>query len=423
MHHVSVEPMMSAEPALGASPELLLVLRCARLQPSPDELAALSALVRSPLNWPRVLRLAAWHRMVPLVHWRLKALGWTGVPSAIVEELTDAFLSNAALSLQRASTLLDLLAALGREGIAALPYKGPAMAAQLYGNVALRQAGDIDILVSRSHAVRARELLLGLGYSPRHPIAPNAVDFMIRSRYHETLEHPERPTVEVHWSFTNADISFPVGLEDLLANARDVQLGGRIVRVFGDDDQLLILAVHGAKHRWGRIEWLCSFAELVRRADGLDWERLVARARALGVERRLLLGLHLASDVLDAPVPEWVEEAARRTPHLAALAAEIQEELWEHAQFSSVAEREASIPKDWFQLRVSDGWRERLRLIAYRATTPTQPEDWSPVTVGHVLFPAHAFLRPFQVSARLIPAIWWYITQRRVVRETVRREV
>jgi hypothetical protein len=402
--------------SLRPSLELEILLLSGWSQDVAGRLPQLRSRIGQAVDWERLVQLASWHRMLPLLHDRLRSLGWANVPVAVAAELRREFLLNASLSLSRTGTLLDLLGALESEGIPALPYKGPALAAQVYGNVALRQVGDLDVIVRRQDALRARDLLFARGYRSLRPLKPGVAEFMVRSRYHETLCHPALAPVELHWAFTNADVAFPLELDDLLPNAREVTVGGRPIRVFGDEDQILILSVHGAKHRWSRLEWLCSFAELIRGSRTLDWDRIALRARATRIERRLLLGLHLAAEVLDAPVPDGLIEKARATPHVLALADEVRAIFWEQTRRPQDSERAASVPQDWFQIRQSDSVWDQLRLLSYRATTPTQPKDWTPVDVGHVRLPAHALLRPFQVAVRLMPALWWYVGQRRAAR-------
>jgi hypothetical protein len=402
-------------PPVAPSPELEFVLRYARPRPSAAELGHAAALLRSGVRWDRLVQLAGWHRMLPLLHATLHALGWDGVPDEVREELRRVFVTNAQLSLRCTRTLLELLAELEAAGIPALPYKGPALAAQVYGSLALRQVGDLDVLVRRGDVLRARELLFARGYHPVHPLTPAALRFALRNRYHETLVHPTLVPVELHWAFTNVDIHFPLAMEDVLPHARKINLGGQSVRVFGHEDQLIILSVHGAKHRWRRVEWVRGFSELVTlAASEVDWDLALARARAARVEARFLFGLHLAAEVLGAPVPAEVARRAREAPHAQALEAEVWG-LWERSRRPTESKRGVGVPLTWFQFRLSDGVMDKLRLLSYRATNSSQPEDWTPVDVGNVTVPPPRVLfRPFQVAARVA----WYFRQRRATRAT-----
>jgi len=66
---------------------------------------------------------------------------------------------------------------------------------------------------------------------------------------------------------------------------------------------ILMLCIHGAKDCWEKLEWVCGLAEVVRADPELDWEDLLNRAKdaqAIGV---VSVGLLLAHDFLEAPIP------------------------------------------------------------------------------------------------------------------------
>lgn len=396
-----------------ARPELDLLLACARQRPASADGNQLTSLLRKDLDWHRLLRLADWHRLLPLLYWHLQFESSPEIPAMVRTELQAAFARNAAQSLALTAELLAIIRLLEAEDIPALPYKGPALAAQVYGNLALRSCGDLDILVLRTDVLRVRELLLSRGYRPRHEVTSTAAAFMLTHRYSEILERADGVTVELHWAFTNGDVAFPLDLGELLPRLRRMRLGGGSVLAFSPEDLLLVLCVHGAKHRWSRLEWLCGVALLLHSSPALDWPLLMARARTHRAARRVGLGLLLAHDTLGAPVPETLLSGIRRDRRLTMLAAEVRTDLLECNGRVSGFERAASLPHDVFQLRVSDGAVERMRLLVYRATTPSEPVEWHVVSLGDVVVPVHLLLRPFRLASRLLPALWWHLRHER----------
>lgn len=69
------------------------------------------------------------HGILALVARHLKAGGWVGVPPPVVASLTAYRAGLTARNLLLARRLPDLLELLSPTGIAALPYKGPVLAA------------------------------------------------------------------------------------------------------------------------------------------------------------------------------------------------------------------------------------------------------------------------------------------------------
>jgi hypothetical protein len=155
-----------------------------------------------------------------------------------------------------------------------------------------------------------------------------------------------------------------------------VTLLGRTVASFAPEDQLHLLTIHGSKHLWERLAWVCDIAGILhasaahaaapsmRGDDGaaaLDWERLLGSAREAGSTRMLFLGLMLARRLLDAPVPPEVErlvEAERGVQRLFDIV----------CRTSLVRPGAASVamaPR--FYLRLLDTPQRRLRFLAHLA--------------------------------------------------------
>jgi hypothetical protein len=57
---------------------------------------------------------------------------------------------------------------------------------------------------------------------------------------------------------------------------------------------------------WKRIGWICDIAELLASNPDLDWSYTFELATHTGAQRMLLIGLALAHDLLQAPLPEQV---------------------------------------------------------------------------------------------------------------------
>jgi hypothetical protein len=58
-------------------------------------------------------------------------------------------------NLRFTAELIRILNCLESHGIAAIPFKGPTLAESVYGNLALREFSDLDILVRQSDFPRA----------------------------------------------------------------------------------------------------------------------------------------------------------------------------------------------------------------------------------------------------------------------------
>ena len=238
------------------SPEFEVLLQCGRAGSPAERAERVEALVRNGLDWGRLLRLGEWHRMLPLLFWNLHRGPRGALPDGMMTVLHRFFVENAAAMLRLSGDLRGILSLFASRGVAVMAYKGPALAVQLYGNVALRHAGDLDLVVRPDEVLPARDLLLRLGYRSRHSPSPARLAFMLKSRYGEIFDRAAGQTVELRWGFTNGDVPFPINVGELLRRQRQVGLGGGTVGTLDDFDLLLVLCVHGAKHYWNRLEWI-----------------------------------------------------------------------------------------------------------------------------------------------------------------------
>ena len=81
-----------------------------------------------------------------------------------LEELREHFYANAGRNLFLAKELIKLLHLFSAHEISAIPYKGPVLAVSVYGNLAFREFGDLDILVRERDYQTAQHLLSAQGY-------------------------------------------------------------------------------------------------------------------------------------------------------------------------------------------------------------------------------------------------------------------
>jgi hypothetical protein len=281
----------------------------------PDTAGRLGLLLQQPLDWEEILRMADQHRVLPLLQRHLRTLPTGTVPEAVVAQLQQRCRAFVGANLLLVGQLLAILELLERNGIAAIPFKGVVLATAVYGNLALRQPGDLDILVRRDDLRRAADVLAALGYRPWSAAEGEGTlpPHLIHHEYR--FLHPEHGTlVELRWRVMQPLFSSTIAIEDLWQRREEIVLASGSVPGIAPEDLLVILCEHGAKHRWSRLAWICDVAELVRARPDLDWARVQERARELGITRALALGLLLAHELLGAAVPRPIQEWARCVP-------------------------------------------------------------------------------------------------------------
>lgn len=395
----SVESRCEAPvPEATGSPEIALLLCCARSRGSSRTAERIHDLLRADLNWDYLLRAAREHGMASLLYWHLDGVSPESVPEDVLLRLRGHFQANHLHSLYLTGELLKLLGELEARGIAAIPYKGPALSAAAYGNLALREFGDLDILVREEDVIGAADALRSLGYRAQYEMSRAQETAFLRYERQYQFSRDDGSTVELHWKITSRHTSFALTPEYLWERARRVSLGGGVVPAFPPEELLLTLCVHGSLHRWESLKWVCDIAELLSASENLDWERLEYLAGALNSRRMLRLGLVLSSDLLEATkIPNKLLFEARNDPAVKSLAAEVRERLFREDPVAG--EDFERFPYWRFQLRVTERLRDRLRYCLRRATTPGLL-DWETVPLPAALFRFYRLLRPMRLAGR-----------------------
>jgi Uncharacterised nucleotidyltransferase len=310
-------------------PEVELLLSCARAQVDVACGARIRELVAHELDWDYLLQLADRHGLQPLLHHHLDAICAASIPEAPAQHLREAARRVTALNIFLTCELQRLLALFATAGIEVMPYKGPALAAQLYDNVTLRQYSDLDIIVRRRDVARARDLLCAEGYAPLPPLtaAQEALLMQMQCNLPFTREG-NRLVVELHWAVSAPSFAHPFAADDLLNSGAETEFCGTKIKRPKVEDLLLALCVHGSKHAWERLAWVCDIAELNKQRRGVNWPALLATARATGSERMLLLGLSLAAELLGAQLPDEVGSARATDLVVASLVATVVRSLF-----------------------------------------------------------------------------------------------
>ncbi len=289
------------------APEDQLLLQLVRSHCTPGGEARARDLLTQPLSWPRFVRRARDHDLLPFLSRRLDHLDLFGVPAEVRQACVAAYRVTAVLNDLYARELVRVLELLGAAKVPTIPLKGVALATSLYGDPALRVSSDLDILVPAAAAAQALDALAQTGY-----VAEVTDSFFLRVllrhdielallRRTDALDYP----LDVHWSIGWPGPWERAGMTALWAAAHRATFQGAPAWTLPPEWELLVLAVHAARHRWGRLKWLVDLDTLCARG-GIDWDRVTSTARRFGWDRALRLSLGICRALLETPLPDGV---------------------------------------------------------------------------------------------------------------------
>ena len=375
------------------APEARVVLACLRAVTAQCNAEGLGGLIALRPDWKVVARIASWHGVLPLVVNRLGAEPGSAVARDALTRLRAEYFGRALRSASLARELLRLYRLIDSAGIAMLALKGPVLAVQAYGDVTMRQFTDLDVLIRRADLPRVVEILSRDGYRPRRFIHDARDQGLFDSSEEEFTKPGALGLIDVHWLLSSPFFPYAPDADSCFAHAVQVDLEGTGVPTLAPRELLLFLCVHAAKHGWPTLGAAADIAAVARRYPALEWEAVDGDARRIGCRRMLLLGVHLAHELADAPVPESLLLAARSDSSVARLAAEIRRRM-----FAAVDAR-PTLYQEWIvPLRAIETARGRLRYCALRALTPTA-EDREFVSLPDAFTPLYYLLRPLRLAA------------------------
>jgi hypothetical protein len=347
-------------------------------------------LAESGPDWAALLSAADDHGLTPLVSARLLELPCHALPEGWRDRFRQEFVRNAHHNLALTVELIRVLRALDRGGVLALPFKGPVLAQQAYGDLALRQFSDLDIVLPHGQMAEAHRVLEALDYRSEGAAAALA-EGRIPGQY--AYRSPARGILlELHTERTMRYLPVPLDWKALEARFETVPAGGQALRTFSVEDTLMLLCVHGTKHFWTRLGWICDVARLVQAPREIDWRRAETLARKMRCRKMWLLGLALAHQLLAAPLPPDIARQIHRDARVLALARRVREQFLVSGEAAvSAAERLR------FRAHSQDTLATGLRQISIFATRPTD-EDWQSNALPRWASPLYAILRPLRIA-------------------------
>ncbi|MGC1966091.1 MAG: nucleotidyltransferase family protein [Candidatus Acidiferrales bacterium] len=369
-----------------------LLVCCARTRLAPDDAQKIREIVSQPLDWDYLLAEAEANSITPLVERHLTAIAASAIPAAARERLKNTCRANTVRCLYLTADLLQILKLFREHEIPSLPYKGPVLAAQAYGDVGLREFDDLDIILRQRDIPRAHEIIICLGYKPKFDwiLSPELASSLIPSEYNYRDE-PRHAMVELHTEMTLRHFPEKPDLDYFIARRAPVLISDHEVLTFTAEDLMPMLCIHGSKDFWERFSWVADVSELIQSQANLDWDEIIRVTKSLRAERMVHTGLALAHGLLRAPLPGEILQRVQADRIACEIAREMQRML-----LSRPAQTLDTVGRLRYRRRMLAGFFAGWRYVARLAVVPAE-EDWAMMRLPRALAPLYIALRPFRL--------------------------
>ena len=342
-------------------PEHELLLCCARTRASETVAQRLQSLVQANVDWDYLFQLARRHSVVPLVYTQLRTHAVDLVPDSHLNRFKLNYEENLARNLVLTSELARVIKALSDAGVTAVPFKGPVLALFAYDDLALRRFTDLDVIVRKQDFFKSKEVLRDLGYSLSGGMSSDQEELLLRTQHSMQFQLADhRLMIELHTEVASHLFASSVSAADLWNNLITVKIRDVEVRSLSPEDLLFSLCVHGSRHLWERLSWICDIAEIISH-HRIDWSSLIDRAAKTDCERMLFLGPCLAHSLLGTELPGEVMQKIASDRLFTSLRECIRERLFNGADYIPATSREIFR----YNVGLRKSWRARARYFIY----------------------------------------------------------
>jgi hypothetical protein len=369
-----------------------LLFCVARRNLDPNEVVRLRHLLGQTLDWGYLQNVAFDQGLLTLLSSHVISHGADLLQPAVLDRLRAELLSNRQSNLYLVRELVQVLSRFESAGIEALAFKGPLLSQLVYGDLGLRQAGDMDILIHPNDFHRAAKLLRELDYEMEAQLTQ--AQERARFRFHCEIQfvHEDRfSVVDLHWGITPSTFPLALTSDDFLANRKEVYLAGHPIETFTDEELVFYLSVHAAKHYFRKVEWIATIAELIRGHSELSWAAVIAKARKAEAERIMCLALMLVESLYELRVPAEFADLAG-SPDLRNTAGMIRANLLTNMTVPN------QLQKFRWKLRFLP-MKDAYLSLARAVLVPTI-SDWRAFSVPDALYPVYYLLRPVRLLAK-----------------------
>ncbi|MEL6587179.1 MAG: nucleotidyltransferase family protein [Pseudomonadota bacterium] len=342
---------------------------CCRWPQTDENRARLDRIARTEItDWDAVWQEIERHRVLPLVAHTLHGSPDLPVPDTFRAACKEAARQITMRGLRQLTEARSVEARFVKAGLNPVHFKGPTLAAHVFGSPAFKACKDIDIYVPPDQAAAAMVELTQMGFRPLE--APDGLTPRLQGailRHMKDLEFigpPARGQVqlELHWRVSSYDgINRRVlsGLSEGATTTAGLTLPE-------DADHFAYLCQHGANHEWARLKWLADVAALWETSSEAVRADFLERARARGVLPACAQALHLARDLIGTSV-----DAQTQLPAVPALLRHAQSHIaGPYYTTSRRARAQRHLGKLWVHWRYMQGWRELPQTVSRFLVSP-----------------------------------------------------
>jgi|WetSurMetagenome_2_1015567.scaffolds.fasta_scaffold01570_7 hypothetical protein len=334
------------------------------------------------MDWDSLLDSSRVHGIRPQLEKLLTRVPAGLVPETVFENLSEAIRENLLRQMRSLSAFYQMKESFDIKGIAVIPYKGPWLAQQYYGNIAEREAYDLDLFIDINDLEEIKRIMTTLGYENRGLINRLTDDYIKNELCEYNFEKYDGETrthhFEFHWSSSRRPFRMRISLDELRDQITTSIINDKQTQVFSHTAELLLVIMHhGGKEQYAFLKQVNDIAHIIADENEIDWPWLLEKLRQYHLETVLCIGIRQANILTGVTIPEIIKAKAM-SPSITRMA---KRRIRMTAYPVSKRESFGYILREWlFHIRSRDGVELKLQLAWYtfrKVLLPgVVPKEW-----------------------------------------------
>ena len=389
---------MSHQKMLSLNREEALLIDCIKYFQSKKTEDSIRDSFSETVDWSYLDALATYHGLKPLLYHILSSDKFRElIPSEVLSSLEKFYKVNSMWNSLLYERLANIVDTMNSNEIPVMTIKGPVMAKLLYGNIAMREFLDLDLLVDHEHIHIAKDLLITNGYVLDFEMPRGfELNYERHSYYYNMIFHEDKMPVDLHWSLIPQEYSFSLVTEEIMGNSKLTVVEDKEFLVMKPEYLLIYLCIHGAKHGWVQLNWILDISQLILTND-IDWDFVIDKTRKLRAVSMVYLGILLATDLFCIKVPDKILSEVRSEKRINANLHRAYEILFPTAVVSYAGKLRHKL----FYMSLMSRFKDKLYFIHDLVFKPTRYE-WSLIALPHYLYFLYYLLRPIRLGVKYL---------------------
>ncbi|MCK5028329.1 MAG: nucleotidyltransferase family protein [Bacteroidales bacterium] len=340
------------------------------------------------IDWDEFVELTIKHRLVSHVLQHSEFLA-EKFPIPTYEKLIDTRLKHSKTSLNYAIHAIRIFQEFKEKSIPHIFFKGPLLSLELYNDIGYRNFGDIDVLVEKKDAEKAKNLLEDLGFTciyPKIKLTEKQKEVNYSISHHYQFKHPVQTIhIELHWNITNPKTFFGIESKDIISNSINLKVSNYELPYISKIENIVFQAAHGSIHQWYRLFWIKDFSKLLTIVHSEDLKKAYDLSKKLKLQNCFIQACLLSNLLYKTEVPDFENFKIKKNLNKIPLSSITGKDL-------SKQGLKGKIKFVLYRIRLKPDFNYYFELI-YRLRTHLS--DWELIKLPKNLFFLYYALRPF----------------------------